>query len=92
MSKLDKQLSSFEKISGFIRETAFILGLLIMIIGGWYQLQSDIRDSKVAVQNMKEENDEVKTLIEGISARTNENTTSVKVLETQLEILRGGAR
>lgn len=88
MPKEDKT-KFLENITTVTKEVVFIFGLLFTLVGYWFKLNANISDTQKLVIELSNDTAKIQEKVDSINELTNANSTDIKVIQTQIDILRG---
>ena len=86
---MSQEIKTLSKVTTILREFAFIIGIIITVTGAYYRLQGSVKDTNTLVNQIVKDMSEIQEQVKENSRMTTDNSTSIKVIETQYQLLKG---
>ncbi len=78
-----------KKYTDILKDFSFVIVLLFGLFGAWQKIQEDVRTSQLLIHQIQKENADLSSTINQLSKTIVEHETNIKVIDTQLSIMRG---
>lgn len=85
---MSTEVKIVKKYTALLKDMVYVIALILALAGAYYKMQQSIQTNNVKIDSLVEDISSLQAQVEKSSTLSNENSTGVKVLETQIEILR----
>lgn len=86
---MEKEAKLLRKNVDLLKDLVYVIALIGALFSAYHRLQQSVKENNLQTNQLIKDTTQLQIQVDKLSGTANSNSTDIKVIQTQLEILRG---